>query len=83
MSVRSGSEDFAAMDELIIVDVDTTFGRVRVISAGLRYSVEVDGVVRHPGCTAEDVMRALGNYLHSAGYKAQQSSAGATAGSGC
>lgn len=71
------------VQESVIVDVDAPFGRVRVISAGLRYSVEVDGVVRHPGCTAEDVMRALGNYLHSAGYKAQQSSTRDTARSGC
>jgi hypothetical protein len=34
------------------------------------YEVQVDGKVRHAGCSAEDVMRALGNYLHAAGFSA-------------
>lgn len=33
------------------------------------YHVTVDGQIRHPNCSAEDVMRALGNYLHSTSFK--------------
>jgi len=27
------------------------------------YQVEVNGEVKHPGCSAEDAIRALGHYL--------------------
>lgn len=33
------------------------------------YQVVVDGVIRHGNCSAEDVMRALGNYLHSVSFE--------------
>jgi hypothetical protein len=32
------------------------------------YTVTTDGVVRHTPCSAEDVMRAMANYLHNALY---------------
>lgn len=52
----------------IIVDVDTSFGNVMVYISGNSgfvnyYDVVVDGKVKHPRCTAEDAMRALGHYL--------------------
>lgn len=50
----------------VLVDVESAVGRVRVEQSGLRYTVAVDGIVRHPDCNAEDVMRALGHYLASA-----------------
>jgi hypothetical protein len=30
------------------------------------YEVVVDGVVKHPKCEPEDVIRALGHYMHCA-----------------
>lgn len=35
---------------------------------GDRYDVSVDGVLRHPGCSGEGVLRALGNYLMVANF---------------
>jgi hypothetical protein len=35
-----------------------------IIAAVPTYEIVVDGVVRHPGCDPEAVMRALGTYLH-------------------
>lgn len=29
------------------------------------YDILVDGVVRHPQCTVDDALRALGTYLHT------------------
>lgn len=33
------------------------------------YHVKVNGVIRHPDCSAEDVMRALGQYLHNVSFE--------------
>lgn len=50
----------------IIVDVDMFEKPLQVIKKenGL-YDVVHDGVVRHPDCKAENVMSALGHYIHS------------------
>lgn len=37
-----------------------------------RYNVLVNGEVKHPNCSAEDVMRALGHYIHSQANKINQ-----------
>ena len=37
------------------------------------YYVFSDGVLRHPKCTAEDVMRALTHYLRGLEYKLEKS----------
>ena len=52
----------------VIVDVATSFGNVVVYISGNTgfvnyYDVAINGKVKHPRCTAEDVMRALGHYL--------------------
>lgn len=33
------------------------------------YDVYCSGVLRHPGCTSEDAMRALGQYIYSHEYR--------------
>ena len=55
-----------APEPRVLVDVDPSFGRLRVTHDGTHYAVEVGGVVRHPKSAAEDVIRALGHYLHGA-----------------
>jgi len=37
--------------------------------AGIAYLVKVNGEIRHPNCSAEDVMRALGQYLHNVSFE--------------
>jgi len=58
-----------------IVDVD--FGvhdSLQVLKAeDDKYHVVVAGVVRHPNCSAEDAMRALGHYIHELSYRLQSS----------
>lgn len=43
---------------------------VRRASDGLseRYDILVDGVLRHPNCTAEDVFRGLAHYAYALSY---------------
>lgn len=53
----------------IIVDVDMLGQPLQVIKKenGL-YDVIHGNVPRHPDCTTESVMRALGQYIHSLNY---------------
>lgn len=48
-----------------IVEVETKQGECITVTKDVKgvYEVSVNNVVRHPFCTAEDVMRALGTYL--------------------
>jgi len=63
-------------DQTIIVDVDTSFGRLtvaHVVTSSLDkhsimvvtsyYEVLVDDVVKHESKNPEDIMRALGHYI--------------------
>ncbi|MBU9200193.1 hypothetical protein KTD31_02080 [Burkholderia multivorans] len=51
----------------LVVQVETADTEIEVLrAADGRYHVVRDGVNRHPDASAEDVMRALGNYLQSA-----------------
>src|SRR5689334_21244400 len=65
---------------VLITEVETSFGVVAVYKYrfffGEHYVVTVDDKVRHPNCCAEDVFRALSNYLHSAAYSANKLKAG-------
>jgi hypothetical protein len=56
-----------------IVDVELPGKHIQVERAALntRYNVLVNKMVRHPDCSAEDVMRALGHYLFGIGYKSE------------
>lgn len=64
-----------------ITEAETSFGLVEVIrdeDLALRrtkYHVKVNGVTRHPDCTAEDALRVLSHYLQSEGFKLQKLSA--------
>ncbi len=60
------------MADSIVIDVDAPFGQVTVLRQGPQYEVQVDGVAKHPNCSAEDVIRALGHYLHSASQRSVQ-----------
>lgn len=52
-----------------IVCVENSSTTVEVFrDAHGRYQVFRDGVHRHPNCSAEDALRALGHYLHRALY---------------
>jgi len=53
------------MNKKTIIEVETkTNGTIVVAKTNENdYEVVVDGIVRHPFCTAEDVMRALATYL--------------------
>jgi len=57
----------------IIAECETDRSSVVVVldEAGM-YQVVRDGVLRHPNCTAENVMTALAFYLHSALYRAEK-----------
>lgn len=62
-------------NELIVeVDEGGTVVQVFKDKNGV-YQVHCDGVVRHPDCSAEDAMRALGAYLQSALYKVAKATA--------
>lgn len=63
------------MADPVVIEVDTPFGGLTVLRQSSQYEVLVDGVVKHPGCTAEDVIRALGHYLHSASTQAGKQNA--------
>lgn len=61
------------MTEKSIIDIETPYGRLEVVrTEGMVYQVKNDGHVRHPNCTAEDAMRALGGYLHSVSHSYQK-----------
>ena len=53
------------MNKKTIIEVETkTNGTIVVAKTNENdYEVVVDGIVRHPFCTGEDVMRALATYL--------------------
>lgn len=51
-----------------LVEVDTTFGHLRVFENNGIYQVELDGIVRHSHCSADDVIRVLSHYLASSAY---------------
>lgn len=63
----------------IIAECETTRSSVIVVldDAGM-YQVVRDGVLRHPNCTAENVMSALAFYLHSALYQVEKLESQAT-----
>lgn len=58
----------------IIVDIEFCGKPLQVVrltdpgymNNGMIYEVVVDGVVKHPTCEPEDVIRALGHYMHCA-----------------
>lgn len=50
-----------------VIDVDAAFGQVTVLRQDAEYSVLVNGELKHPHCSPEDVIRALGHYLQSTG----------------
>ena len=60
---------------MIIIDVDLDGKVLQVVRQGEggppAYDVIVDGTVRHPNCSAEDAMRAMGNYIHSLSHNLQ------------
>lgn len=56
------------IQEVVDVDFGAT-GSLQVIKEDDVYHVIVDGVTRHPDCSAEDVMRALGHYVNSLSYQ--------------
>ncbi len=57
----------------IIVHVDLGSKELHVVRQAevepAAYDVIVDGVIRHPNSSAEDVMRALGNYIQSLSHQ--------------
>lgn len=49
----------------VLVDVTTDrLGNLRVFKQGETYTVEVNRSPNHTDCTADDVIRALGHYIH-------------------
>jgi hypothetical protein len=60
-------------NEIVDVDLDTDSLTVVKISeegaAVPKYNVIVNGVVKHPNSTAENVMAAMAHYIHSLSYK--------------
>ena len=49
----------------LVVDVNSPVGDIQVFRRGDRYDVYCKAVLRHRNCSAEDVIRALGAYLHA------------------
>ena len=52
LSIRSELQVIRATPEVAVLEVNN------------RYNVIVNGDVKHSNCSAEDTIRALGNYLH-------------------
>ena len=52
----------------IISEADTRFGRLAVEQTARGYTISVDGVVKHPDCSNDAVIRALCHYIHGAEY---------------
>lgn len=39
---------------------------------GARYDIIVDGVVRHPNCTTDDLLRGLAHYIYGLSYSLER-----------
>lgn len=58
-----------------IIDVDLNGKPLQVISVfegfpePTYYEVIVDGVVKHPDCSVEDALRALGHYINGLSFQ--------------
>lgn len=52
--------------------VDGKLRPLVVKQRGLRYDIIVDGVVRHPNCTTEDLFRGLAHYIYGLSYSLQR-----------
>lgn len=64
--VQIGVEGFFELEVVKSDDIGSSF------HPDFHYDVVVDGIVRHPKCSEEDVMRALGAYLMSFVHKAHK-----------
>jgi len=62
--------DFVEQKDIIVSEIDNdNFKLVVMKKCNGKFDVIVDGVVRHPECDNEAVIRALAHYLNSFSYK--------------
>jgi hypothetical protein len=55
-----------------IIEVDSPYGPIKVLCLGSEYHMTVNGEEKHLG-THDDMIRALGHYMHSATHSIKKS----------